>query len=232
MPCMLCFRSILLCSFCDVIVLVCTIFCGGGVVSASLLANPLPCCHIWIASAVSVLVCNNDDSNDIMVFLFRCLCLHVALCVICSTLILQFCFVRITLKMNAEKQLFLACIIVVQLISHAGRYTVVVIHYRNKCSPKSFWEERIIASSHGRECTHLLCVLLATQCPLQTSLITQPWVCYIHTTVPHASYTLHCFVWFLPPKKKFSISLTGGINPRSSNWNNGKIKISHNSAYI
>jgi len=29
--------------------------------------------------------------------------------------------------MTAEKQLFLACITVVQIISHAGRYTVVGI---------------------------------------------------------------------------------------------------------
>jgi len=54
-------------------------------------------------------------------YLCRRLCLHGAVCVM-----LQFCY-RITSKMNAEKQLFLACIIVVQPINHAGRYTVAVI---------------------------------------------------------------------------------------------------------
>jgi len=33
-------------------------------------------------------------------------------------------------------------------------------------------------------------VLLAAQCPIQTSPITQPWVCHVHTAVPHASYML------------------------------------------
>jgi len=64
-----------------------------------------------------------------MFALHWCLCLYwtmnVALWGLCHTVIIQFCF-RITLKMNAEKQLFRACIIVVQLINHAGRYAVAV----------------------------------------------------------------------------------------------------------
>jgi len=36
-----------------------------------------------------------------------------------------------------------------------------------------------------KEWTCLLCVLLTAQCPLHP--ITQPRVCYIHTTVPHSS---------------------------------------------
>ena len=57
------------------------------------------------------------------------------------------------------------------------------------------WEERV-ANPHCRECTRPLRVLLAAQCPLQTSLVTQPRVRYIHTAVPHSSYTLdlHCII--------------------------------------
>jgi len=41
-------------------------------------------------------------------------------------------------------------------------------------------------------------------------------------------------VRFLPlrEKKKFAPSLTGDINAQSSNWNNGKMKIAYNSAYV
>jgi len=54
-----------------------------------------------------------------------------------------------------------------------------------------------------KEWTHLLRVLLAVECPLQTSPITQPPVRYIHTAVPHCSYMLglHCTAWFPPPPK-------------------------------
>jgi len=69
---------------------------------------------------------------------------------------------------------------------------------------------------HGREWTRLLRVL-AVQCPLQTSPITQPPVRYIHTTVPHSSYTLglHCAVRFLPNTtvKKVIHRPTGPITP-------------------
>jgi len=49
---------------------------------------------------------------------------------------------------------------------------------------------------------------------------------------------LHCAVSSLIPslhpkkQKKFTPSLTEDINPQSSNWNNGKMKIACNSAYI
>jgi len=59
--------------------------------------------------------------------------------------------------------------------------------------PKVIWEKRI-TTPQGREWNRLLCVLLATQYPLQTNPITQPWVCYIHMAMPHVSYTLHCAV--------------------------------------
>jgi len=77
-------------------------------------------------------------------------------------------------------------------------------------------------------------VLLAVQYPRQTNTITQPWVHYIHTAMPHASCTLLCASCqpLPPPKKKFSPFLTGDINPQSSHWNNGKMKIAYNSAYI
>jgi len=41
------------------------------------------------------------------------------------------------------------------------------------------------------------------------SPITQPWVCYIHTAVPHSSYALslglHCVFWFPAAKNKFPL---------------------------
>jgi len=69
--------------------------------------------------------------------------------------------------------------------------------------PKVIWEERV-ATPHGREWTRLLRVLLTAQCPLQTSPITLPRVCYIYTAVPHASHSLglHYVVSFSPPKRK------------------------------
>jgi len=51
--------------------------------------------------------------------------------------------------------------------------------------PKVLCEE-CVATPHGRECTCLLRVL-AVQCPLQTSPVTQPWVHYIHTMILHQS---------------------------------------------
>jgi len=48
--------------------------------------------------------------------------------------------------------------------------------------------------------------LCTTSCtmPLQMSPIIQPRVCYIHTAVPHAAYTLHCLYYYIviPPQKK------------------------------
>jgi len=71
------------------------------------------------------------------------------------------------------------------------------------------------------------------QCPRQTSPIIQPQVCYIHTAVPHASYKLNYTVRRPAPKrKKFGPSLTGDINIQSSCWNNGKMKIAYNTAYV
>jgi len=42
--------------------------------------------------------------------------------------------------------------------------------------------------------------------------------------------TLHCLI--PPPPKKHFPSKTGDINPQSSHWNNGKMKITCNSAYV
>ena len=75
-------------------------------------------------------------------------------------------------------------------------------------NPKVIWEDPHCHSS-CRECTHLLCVLLAVQCP-----ITQPPVCCIHTTVPHFSYTLglHCVDQSPSQIKNLSLSV-GGSQP-------------------
>jgi len=49
----------------------------------------------------------------------------------------------------------------------------------------------------------------------------------------HACYILYCAVRFPhPSKKKFSPSVTGDIDLQSSHWNNGKMKIAYNSAYV
>jgi len=76
-------------------------------------------------------------------------------------------------------------------------------------------------------------VLLAVQCPLQTTPITQPRVRYIHTVVPHVFYKLHCAVRLSSPhQKKICLSLTGDINAQSFHWNNAKMKIAYNFAYV
>jgi len=62
--------------------------------------------------------------------------------------------------------------------------TVSVPSTHNLTSPpKVIWEE-CVTTPDGRECTHPLCVL-AVQCPLHTSPVTQPWIHYIHTMIPH-----------------------------------------------
>jgi len=74
---------------------------------------------------------------------------------------------------------------------------------------------------------------LHAQYPLQTNPVTQLRVRYIYTAMPHASYTLHCASCPIPlPKKKFAFFLTGDIHAQSSHWNNGKMKIAYNSAYV
>jgi len=48
------------------------------------------------------------------------------------------------------------------------------------------------------------------------------------------SYTLNCAVQFPIPslKRKFATSLTEDINAKRSHWNNGKVNIAYNSAYV
>jgi len=51
----------------------------------------------------------------------------------------------------------------------------------------------------------------------------------------HPICTLHCAscpIPLLPPKKRYAPFLTGDIHAQSSNWNNGKMKIAYNSAYV
>jgi len=64
------------------------------------------------------------------------------------------------------------------LLSSSSSITV------NKSSPEVIWEE-CVTTPHSIECTRPLRVL-AVQCPLQRSPITQPWVCY---TVGHKKHT-------------------------------------------
>jgi len=54
----------------------------------------------------------------------------------------------------------------------------------------------------------------------------QSATCVLYVTL----LTLHCSI---PPKRKeICPSLTGDVNPQSSHWNNGKMKIACNSAYV
>jgi len=75
-------------------------------------------------------------------------------------------------------------LIVHGLYAATGRVADANSH--TKSSPKVIWEE-CVATSHGRKCTRPLHVL-AVQCPLQTSPVTQPWVHYIYAMIPHQSF--------------------------------------------
>jgi len=89
---------------------------------------------------------------------------------------------------------------------------------------------RCVATPHGREWTRPLRVLLAAQCPLQMNPITRYSIRYIHMAIPHVSYSLHYAILF--SSLKIFPSLTEDINPQSSNWNNGKIKIAYKSTFV
>jgi len=128
-------------------------------------------------------------------------------------------------------------------------------YYRGtyKTSPPQSHLGRAHCYPHGRECTHLLRVL-AVQCPLQTSPVTQPWVRYIHTTsVPwHIGPNHNLYHNANPTYHTNPITTTGwystGLNvavghgrvrvrvgdnnPQSSNSNNVKMHIACNSAYV
>ena len=55
------------------------------------------------------------------------------------------------------------------------------------------------------------------------------------TLHPHRSATRVLYVTLccpILPSKKIAPSLTGDINPQSSHWNNGKMKIFYNPAYV
>jgi len=78
---------------------------------------------------------------------------------------------------------------------------------------------------------HFVRVLLAAQCPLQTSPVTQPRVCYIHS-VMHMRLISYTAFSDSHPDKTFAPSLTGDINAQSSHWNSGKMKSAYDSAYV
>ena len=72
-----------------------------------------------------------------------------------------------------------------------------------------------------------------TQCQLQTNPITQLRVRYILTTLPHASHTLHCAVWSsLSQRSNFPLPFKLRYKLQSTHWNNGKMKIAYNTAYV
>jgi len=92
--------------------------------------------------------------------------------------------------------------------------TTVTSNNNDKSFPKSF-RKSYVTTPHGREWTWLLRVPLSVQCLLQQmNPITQPPVRYIHTAMPHASYTLHCAVRFSTrkPKKNLPFPL-GATHP-------------------
>jgi len=61
-----------------------------------------------------------------------------------------------------------------------------------KSSPKVIWKE-CVATPHSSECSCPLHVPLVVQSLLQIQMssVSQLWLRYIHTTVPHSSYKLH-----------------------------------------
>ena len=93
--------------------------------------------------------------------------------------------------------------LLMQIISYTMLLTQETVqHYTNKSPPpKVIWEERV-ATLHGRECTRPLPVLLAAQCRLQTSPVTQPRVRYIHTAVLCVLYVRLTLCCLIPPKRK------------------------------
>jgi len=89
--------------------------------------------------------------------------------------------------------------------THSALHIIDTRNNNNKTPPKVISEERV-ATPHGRQCTRPLHVL-AVQCPLQISPITQPRVRYNHsrgyaTTIPrkflHTSF--HNSNLYLKPK--------------------------------
>jgi len=63
-------------------------------------------------------------------------------------------------------------------------------------------EERV-ATRHGTECTRLL-RLLAVECPLQTSPVTQLWIRYIHSPLTHWSLVDLVTYWGGVPARRWS----------------------------
>ena len=104
----------------------------------------------------------------------------------------------------------------VQCQSHCGRRGCVLQRrLSHQVLPKVIWEE-CVATPYDKEWNRPLRVLLAAQHQLQTNLITQQRVCYIHAAMPHVSYTV---LSDSLPSKKICPFLTGDINPQSSRWN-------------
>ena len=79
--------------------------------------------------------------------------------------------------------------------------------YFLSCSATKVIYEELCSHHHTKNGLACFMCLLAAQCPLQISSITQLWVCHLHTAVPHSSYMLHCAVLSsLLPRKKFASS--------------------------
>jgi len=84
-----------------------------------------------------------------------------------------------------------------RMLNHSAVKTSLIHHkYNKKSSPKSSGKS-MLHPSWSRMDSPTAC---AVQCPLQTSPIIQPWVCYIHTAELHASCKLDCTFW--SPTKK------------------------------
>jgi len=96
--------------------------------------------------------------------------------------------------------------------------------------PKVIWKERV-ATPHGRDWT---CPLpsCATSCAIPTAdEFNHSATGTLHRN-GNATYVTLRYLSYPSPKKKFASSLTGDINVHSSHWNNGKMKIVYNSAYV
>jgi len=94
--------------------------------------------------------------------------------------------------------------------SHVGRHNVIKpnVDKYNKSSQSHLGRAASPLLTATNALARYVHVLLAAQCPLQTSPVTQLRARYIHTAVPHASYKLHCAVRFSPPSpRKRDLSL-------------------------
>jgi len=107
------------------------------------------------------------------------------------------------------------------------------INNNNKSSPKLFGKSTSLPLIAENAAARFVCCLLcnvyyrwvqSVSCGYATSTLQ----CHMRPV----SYTALLVSPSLPQQKRFSPSVTGEINAQSSHWNNWKMKIASNSAYV